>query len=180
MPIKMHCEHCGAAVSAPREFAGQMSKCPACGNGLYVPTPEEEIEELPLAPEDANELTKEAMLQAERRRVESLLARENRVVDGDPGEPRGSARGNAPRPASTGSIGMGQKLDQALRAYLAAMRDSDLETAQRAFVTLQMQPRTAREMIDRLIADQIPPAEMIKVPPGVYQGFLKTLRARLG
>jgi hypothetical protein len=59
------------------------------------------------------------------------------------------------------------------------MRDSDFDNAERAISTLKLQPRVAREIIDRLAADPMPPAEMAKVPPGVFQGFLKTLRSRL-
>ena len=37
----------------------------------------------------------------------------------------------------------------------------------------------ARKVLDQLAADQIPPAPMARVPPAVYQGFLKNLRSRL-
>ena len=173
-------------MSAPREMAGKQSKCPACGNSLYVPTPEEEIEELPLAPEDATDLRKEQLLQAERRRLDSLLAHESRVPEVDGEESRGSRGSSSGQQAGAGrssepgaGIGMSARIEQALHNYLTAMRDSNLDAAERAMTTLQMQPRSAREMVDRMAADQIPPPEMINVPPGVYQKFLKNLRSRL-
>lgn len=181
MSIKMHCEHCGAGITAPHEMAGKMSKCPACGNTLYVPTPEDEIEELPLAPEDAGDLQKEQVLQEERRRLDSLLARESRTVDADGGESaaRGaSAAGRDPASAAAPAAST-SRTEQALRNYLAAMRDSNLDGAERAITILQLQPRTAKELIDRFAADQIPPPEMANVPPGVYQKFLRNLRSRL-
>jgi len=70
--------------------------------------------------------------------------------------------------------------EKAVTAYLTAMRDSDFDAAERAVSALRLQPRVAKELIDRLAADQIPPPEMANVPPGVYQGFLKSLRSRLG
>ncbi len=191
MSIRLHCEHCGAAVTAGRELAGKRSKCPACGNAVYVPTPEDEIEELPLAPEDTSELAHERELQEERRRLDSLLARENRAPDeADNSSGRSRPAVNSNRPASNtsgfdassvanGASAGGNRIEQALMKYLSAMRDSDFDAAERALMTLKLQPRTATEIIDRLAADQIPPAEMLNVPPAVYQGFLKSLRSNL-
>lgn len=173
-------------MTAPREMAGRVSKCPACGNPVYVPTPEEEIEELPLAPEDVSDLQKEAMLQAERRRLDSLLLRENDGRDsGETSEPAGRTAvppgaGSQPGAGQTGGVGsIGSRLEKALHTYLVAVRDSNLDAAERALNILRMQPRTARELVDRLATDQIPPPEMAKVPATVYQGFLKSLRSRL-
>jgi hypothetical protein len=183
MSIKLQCEHCGASITAPHEMAGQTSKCPACGNVLYVATPEAEIEELPLAPEDVSDLQKAQMLQAERRRLDSLLAHEVRAIESDPDDRvRGKAApGSRTADAATAaaSAGLGNRTEQAMHNYLAAMRDSDLDAAERAVVLLQLQPRTARELIERLASDQIPPPEMMNVPPGVYQKLLKNLRSRL-
>jgi len=190
--IKLRCEHCGASIQAPRDKAGKTSKCPACGNSIYVPTPENELEELPLAPEDASELQNEAMLQEERRKLDGLLAREEgpsegvETQDGSSGHRGSPAPGTGPRGA--GRLGGGDqpaamgptRSEKAVTAYLTAMRDSDFDAAERAVSALRLQPRVAKELIDRLAADQIPPPEMANVPPGVYQGFLKSLRSRLG
>lgn len=182
MTIKLHCEHCGAGVQAPRDLAGGMSKCPSCGNSIYVPTPEDELEELPLAPEDISDLRKEAMLQEERRKVDAMLAGENRVPGADDeGRSRpqsGGATGG--RAAGAQPAAGGNRMEAALSRYLVAMRNADADTAERAFAVLNLQPRTVREMIDRLATDSVPPPEMAGVPAGVYQGFLKTLRSRLG
>lgn len=184
--IKLRCEHCGAGISAPREMAGKMSKCPSCGNTLYVPTPENEIEELPLTPEDDSDVRREQQLQEERRRLDKMIAGEERP----PAEGADKTRGGSaehkpgsqagPAHAADGSAAGGTtRAQQALMRYLKALRDSDFDTAERALATLKMQPRTALELIDRLISDQLPPVELSDVPPGVYQGFLKTLRSKL-
>jgi hypothetical protein len=161
-----------------------MSKCPACGNALYVPTPENEIEELPLSPEDISDLRKEAMLQEERRRLDSLLAREanSGTEDRSAGRPQpesASGRPTGAKFAGPETTAGGGRMEAALARYLVAMRDSDFDGAERATATLRLQPRTVRELIDRLAADPVPPPEMAHVPVGVYQGFLKTLRSRL-
>lgn len=185
MNIKLRCEHCGASIQAPREMAGRMSKCPACGNTVYVPTPENEIEELPLAPEDAVDLRKEQILQEERRKVDSLIAREASDAASDDGR---SANRSGPTPSAAdrggGRISDSEpagptRVETALSRYLIAMRDSDFDNAERAIATLKLQPRTTQEMIDRLAADSVPPPEMAHVPAGVFQGFLKNLRSRL-
>ncbi len=166
-------------------MAGRTSKCPACGNAVYVATPEDELEELPLAPEDSLDLRKEQQLMAERRRLDSLLARES---DAGTDEGRSAGRMGAAaspgRPAATGRAGGdtasgSSRVEAALSRYLVAMRDSDFDNAERALATLRMQPRTTQELLDRMVADPVPPPEMAKVPPAVYQGFLKTLRSRL-
>lgn len=183
MNIKLHCEHCGASVQAPREMAGRMSNCPACKNTLYVPTPEEELEELPLAPEDSLDLRREAQLLEERRRLDSLLAHETRAGDEVGGRMTSDSSARAGgRPMAgdpVGGAGGGAKIEAAVTRYLVAMRNSDFDGAERALATMKLQPRTAREIIDRLAADPMPPMEMAQVPSGVFQGFLKTLRSRL-
>lgn len=150
---------------------------------MYVPTPEEEIEELPLAPEDPAELQREAQLQEERLRLDSLIAHEadEGGVETSPGG--GAGGGDWPRAGGrTGSdqpAGGATRMDAALSRYLVAMRDADFEAAERAIATLKLQPRVTRELIDRMATDSVPPPEMAQVPPGVFQGFLKNLRSRL-
>lgn len=191
-PIRMHCEHCGAGIQAPHEMAGHINKCPACGNTLYVPTPENEIEELPLATEDKTELAREARLQAERRRLDSLLAHEYAAPAGDDAGNRTDAPATGARPAA-GRAGMadsaaagtsaasnaGNRVEQTLLKYLVAVRDSDLDAADRALKILKLQPRTTRDLIDRFATDAMPPPELTSMPIGVYQGMLKNLRGKL-
>jgi len=184
----MQCEHCGKTIRAPHEMAGKQGKCPGCGNMVYIPTPEDEIEELPLAPVDDQDLRREQELLAERRRLDGLLAREQKAPP-EPGPSRktegsGANAGHEVRPSGpapspqAGSTG-GTRIEKAVIAFLVAMRKSDLDAAERAMNVIHLQPRTARDYIDRLAADQIPPPEMSGVPAGVYQGFLKNLRSRL-
>ena len=162
MDIELPCEKCGHPMRFAREQGGRMGKCPSCGNDVYIPTPEEELEELPLAPEDQSEEQRERELQDERRRLDRTLAQER---DEQPARPRG---------------GVGRtSVKGVVMTYLTAMRDSDLQRAEEALALLATSRDEALRVIDRLAADQIPPAEMANVPPGVFQGFLKTLRSRL-
>lgn len=166
MSIELRCESCGKLLKAPAGAAGKRKQCPSCGHELYVPTPGNEIEELPLAPEDTADRLREEALLAERRRIDRAIAHE------DAGD---ASRAPAGRAASSG----GATLQQAVVAFLVAMRDSDLNQADALLPALQRQRAEALRVVDALAADQIPPAELANVPSGVYQGFLKNLRSQL-
>jgi len=169
--IELRCEGCGKMLRAPRGAAGKRKKCPACGHELYVPPPEDEVEELPLAPEDADERRREARLQAERRRLDRALARE----DAEPPEPV-TKPGGSDRPW----VPAGEADAEAtVLTFLLAMRDSDLTRAEEAVALLRRRRSETLKAVDRLAVDQIPPAEMAGVPPAVYQGFLKNLTSQL-
>jgi hypothetical protein len=168
--IELHCESCGKLVKAPRDAAGKQGKCPYCGNSMYIPSPPEELEELPLAPEDRADLEREAALQAERRRLDRVLAEQ----DAEAGE---AGAGGGSRSASGGVTTI--TVEEGVLAYLAAMRNSDLVRAEKFLALLQQKRAEARDIVDRLASDQIPPTEMAGVPSGVYQGFLKSLRSHL-
>jgi hypothetical protein len=184
LSIELHCSSCGKLIRAPREAAGRRSRCPACGNSLYIPTPEDEIQELPLAPEDEVERRQEEELLAERRRLDRILLRETSL----PGEPParsgdaagrsggGAARESVPRePVSSGA----ESIESVVLAWLRAMRQSDLSRADQHLHTLLRQRAEAVALLDRLAADQMPPPAMADVPPAVYHGFLRNLRTQL-
>ncbi len=175
MSIELRCESCGKMLRAPESMGGKQAECPACKHPMYVPLPLAEIEELPLAPEDLTDAHREAQLRAEQRRLDSLLAHE--PAD-EPG-PRGAAMGTGGGSAEAASSSSGTSVERALDAYLVAMRNSDLDGAERAINALRLQSRAARDLLDRLAADPVPPPGMSGLPAGVYQGFLKNLRSKL-
>ena len=168
MDIELTCDSCGRRIRAPRKAAGQRHPCPHCGKEVYVPTPADEIQELPLADEDTGELQREARLQAERRDVDRAITHE----DNASGSPAAQASSPAnPQPART--------VESVILSYLKAMRDTDLGTAEQALELLKNHKKAARKLHDRLATDQLPPPVMGNVPPAVYQGFLKNLRSQL-
>lgn len=169
MEIELHCQGCGKLIHAPHEAGGGWTQCPACGRSLYVPTPASEREELPLAPEDSDFLRREAALLDERRRLDRIVNREREQPAG--GEPRPRSQ---PEPERSGT-----SLQSALLDYLRALTRSDLAAAEQVLPVLRHQRTEALAMLDRLAADQMPPAALGNVPAGVYQGFLKHLRSQL-
>jgi phage FluMu protein Com len=173
--IELRCESCGKMLRATSERAGTRAQCPACGHELYIPIPPEEIDELPMTPEDATDLEREQALEEERRALDRALLRESSGGD----EPS-SRRGSRPtsRPVRAGGTS-GGNAREAVVAYLQAMRDANLDLAAQKLAILQRQRAEALEVVDQLATDQLPPAGLANVPPGVYQGFLRSLRSQL-
>jgi len=174
--IELRCESCGKMLRATPERAGSRAKCPACGHELYIPSPPEELDELPMAPEDAADLEREQALLEERRALERALARE--ALGGE--EPNSRRPAPTPgRPATRATAGGGGNAREAVMAYLEAMRDANFDLAAQKLVVLQRQKAEALEVVDQLATDQLPPPSLASVPPGVYQGFLRNLRSQL-
>ena len=72
MAIKFHCENCGQKVKAPDETGGKRGQCPCCKKSVYIPRPQNEIEEIPLkplSPEDERQ-EREAAREAARLKAE--------------------------------------------------------------------------------------------------------------
>jgi hypothetical protein len=145
---------------------------------VYVATPEDEIEELPLAPEDDSEKKREEQLQQERRQLDRMISTgEEAEVGVTPGSPPEAQ--DPDQRKKKGGRKKSVSLREAVIGYLVALRDSDLETADDYLKLLQSKPDDARKFVDQLISDQIPPSELADLSPGVYQGFLKKLSNQL-
>ena len=180
MAIERQCEKCGHVFNVSHEDTGKQYKCPHCGNDTYIPTPEDELEELPLSPEDQAEVQREEQLQAERRRLDRILAAESNGGESDDQTTTSASDAAVGRHSHTTPPGTGRtSIKGVVITYLTAMRETDLGRAEQALALLATRRDDVLRVIDRLAADQIPPAEMSDVPPAVYQGFLKTLRSRL-
>ncbi len=170
MNLNVRCEHCGKPFEVPREQAGQQGKCPVCGNSVYVKTPDEELQELPLAPEDNDALRRERQLEEQRRQLDRMLRGEQETAEPKQ-KPVHPATAIPRRPKAS--------VESVVLAYLTAMRDSNLEKAEECLQMLRTRAEDARNVVDRLISDQLPPQQLANVPPGVYQGFLKSLSHQL-
>ena len=173
--IQFHCDSCGKLVQAPPSAAGKRGQCPYCGKSVYIPPPEGELAELPLAPEDSADEQRQAALLAERRRLDHILEQEKAAADED--EPTAPEGASTPHAASIGPPE--DDLEETVIAYLVAFSKSDLDHAESLLPVLQRHRSEVRKIIERLAADQIAPKAMAGVPSAVYQGFLKKLRGQL-
>lgn len=170
MSIEFHCEHCGHKVRAPRKSAGHRGKCPFCGQSVYIPTPVEEIEILDLAPEDESEEQRRRRLEQEALAIEReiLHAREETPADDD-----ASATTPQSPPAAR------QSPEQLVLQYLIALKNTRPDQAESILTRLKIQPRSARETVERMLADPTPPPELQDLPPNLYTSFLRKLASLL-
>lgn len=168
MGIEFHCSKCGKLIRAPGKAGGQRGKCPYCKESVYIPTPLEEIEEIPLAPIDKADEDREQRLQEETRRLTTAINREE-PGKYDTGEPS-SAEGSVPLPRE-----LGPSVPELVNEYLSAMAESNMDRANAAARQLKKQTAQAKEHVQRLMVDEMPPVDLSSVPIPVYKGFLRSL-----
>ncbi len=168
MGIEFHCHHCNKLVRAPREHGGKRGKCPYCKQSVYVPSAPEERQEISLAPLDQDAERRRKELEAESLRVQKALA-------GEQGDPGGGAEMAMPPPAAQG----GADIESLVLRFVEAMRDSKLDEAERIWSGLRARPKQARNHVQRLLVDEIPPPGLEELPPALLKGFLRKLLTRL-
>ncbi len=177
MPIEFHCSHCNKQIRAPRDAGGRRGKCPYCKQSVYIPTHPDDTEEIGLAPLDQGEEAQRRQMTEESLRVQAELAHESREPPetGKP-VPIEGGLGVPPPPSLSGKA---VNVDKAVVRYVNAMRASRLEEAEQVCALLKTDAGRAREHIQRLMVDEIPPAGTETIPPALFKGFLKTLLDRL-
>jgi phage FluMu protein Com len=174
MSIEFHCDHCSKLIRAPQEAAGHRGKCPYCQQSVYIPTPTQEIEEIPLAPVDTGEERERQRLERESRQAEREI-----LADKRPPMDRAGPSAGPVESAMPADIPSGDDVEEMVIDYLLLMRNSELVQAESVLADLRKAKAEALQVINRLAADAVPPQALAGVPPGVYQGFLKNLRAQL-
>lgn len=168
MSIELHCSQCGKLIRAPDTAGGRHGKCPYCEGRVYIPLPPDDNEEIGMAPIDEEAERREEQLRHESIEYSSRLAHETSDI-GEEGSPPGSE-------AAPGEV---IELADEVERFVVAMRDSELDEADRVVTTLKKTGGRARDYVEGLILDEMPP-QVENVPPPVLTGFLKTLLNRLG
>jgi hypothetical protein len=175
MSIELHCQRCSKLIRAPDDAGGKRGKCPYCGAEVYVPTHFSDDEIIPIAPIDPQEEQREAEM---RREAASYAASLDKAQDvrGEEG-----GRGSAGPPGAGAPAPPGDVVDigAEVEAFVLAMRDSKLDDADSVVARLQRTGARARDYVEGLMLDQMPP-KIEGVPPPLMQGFLKALLERLG
>lgn len=175
MGIEFHCARCSKLIRAPDAHGGKRGKCPYCKGSVYVPTPLAEGEEIDLAPVDEQDERRRAELEAETRRLQGELARE----DQEPSESRGSARRGGARSDRAAQGDPAPDIAPLVVRFVRAMQGSLLEEAEQIVAELKPHAHRARQHIQALMVDEIPPPGLEHIPPGLFKGFLRTLLERL-
>ena len=169
MPNEFHCPKCGKLIRAPASVGGKRGKCPYCKQSVYIPTPPEDIEAIPLAPVDDASEVRERALEEEARRLAATINQEE-PGKYDTGEPPPSAESAMPLPRD-----FDVDIPELVNDYLSAMAASDMGRADTAARQLRKHAAPAKAHVERLIADELPPPVLSNVPAPVYKGFLRSL-----
>lgn len=168
MSIELHCPACTKLIRAPEAAGGRHGKCPYCEARVYIPMPPAE-EEIGIAPVDEEE---ERRSEEQMRREEAALAASLSREEATPGEPAGGGGRSREAPGEVIDV------DECVEAFILAMRDSQLDAAERAVGLLRRAGSKARDYVQGAMVDEIPPP-IEGVPPALVKGFLKTLLGRL-
>jgi hypothetical protein len=167
MPIEFHCNHCNHLVRAGDEHAGKRGKCPHCKNSVYIPTPSDQIELIPLAPVDPEEERRRRQLQDETQRVTRSIRSER----GEVPEVR-----REPIPESTGDVRLQIDVETLVHEYCLAMAAGKLDEAEEYAVDIRANRKRADDAIGRLMMEELPPLKLAQIPRAVLLKFLKQLR----
>ncbi len=170
--IRVTCEHCNSVIKAPRESAGRTGKCPHCQNPVYVPIPQEELEEIPLAPDEDSALAKADQLEKEAYEIAADIRRERQ----QPAEPGGADSGTVEHSDPQQKL---INIGEAIIRYLLAMEISDLQKADSIVGELKAASRQTKSKVQQMMVDAMKPEAVRRMPDGLYQGFLRKLLDQL-
>ncbi len=170
MSIEFHCNHCGKVIKTGGDNAGKRGKCPYCKNSVYIPTPSDQIEPLELAPLDEEEQKEKERQLEETRRVAEQLRQDKSTPPPDVDQNDTSSA----MPA--GDARLKPDMETLVLGYAKAMAEGNLSEAEDYANDIRQDMDRANEVIDRILSDEIPPAQLASIPPAVLRGFFKQLR----
>ena len=170
MAIEFHCEHCGKLVRAAAEHAGKRGKCPGCHQSVYIPTPDDQIEILDVAPVDQDdEQRKKELLDETRDLTHSIMH--------DRESPPESAADTRPGPASLGDARLAKAaMESQVIQYARSMAAGNLAEAEKLAEEIRRDMTIAEEVMQQLTVDEIPPEDLADIPRPVLVAFFKQLR----
>jgi phage FluMu protein Com len=169
MAIEFHCDHCGKHIRTADEHAGKRGKCPHCQQSVYIPSPSEDLEPLQLAPLDPEEERRKQQLADETRRVvERIRAERDAPPERHKQQPHAM-------PAPTGDARLSADMERLLIDYAVKMAAGKLPEAQEVAKEIRGNHELANEAIQRLMADEMPPQQLAKIPRPVLIKFFKQL-----
>lgn len=177
MSIQFTCEHCGKDVKAPDDAGGKRGKCPHCKQSNYIPDPNAAGEELAVAPLDDDDPSHE--LAQEAHNLERALYDDD--VAPPPADHQRDRRAQQDSSEDNDSAVLRKSpemIEQMIVEYLKAMSDGHLTQAENLAHQIVAMGTAAHEMLDRMMADEMPPAALNETPPAVLNKFYKQLRAR--
>jgi len=178
MSIELHCPQCEKLIRAPDDAGGKHGKCPYCKHSVYIPLPSSGDDEIGLAPLDDDEERRAEELRRESISYAATLDKDP-AAKGEGGASGAGGAGARSRPEAAETPGEVIDIPAAVERFVLAMRDSKLDEAERIAGRLRRTGTRARDHIEGLMLDQMPP-KIKDIPAPLMQGFLKKLLEMLG
>jgi phage FluMu protein Com len=171
--IRITCQHCNHVIKAPRKAVGRRGKCPHCHNSVYIPTPESELDEIPLELDDKETRATKERLEKEAMEIAAAIGRETKEAP----QPRVTPQREGPAPHKTALDAT--EINDLIIRYLLAMQVSELERAEALVTELKGAARQAKSKIQQMMVDSMRPEAVRSMADGLYQGFLRKLLEQL-
>ncbi|MCH8851955.1 MAG: hypothetical protein IID41_04815 [Planctomycetes bacterium] len=172
--IRVTCQRCNHVIKAPLKAAGRRGKCPHCQNSVYIPTPESELDEIPLELDDGDARATSQQLEKEDVALKAALGRDGKEAPGPTVTP---PQREVPAPRKTALDAT--DINQLIIRYLLAMQVSELERAEALTAELKGAARQAKSKIQQMMVDSMRPEAVRSMADGLYQGFLRKLLEQL-
>ncbi len=173
MPIKFHCEHCGKKITAPDDSGGRRGKCPSCGQKIFVPIPEDKLEEIPIAPEDSAEARRREELRKQRLAEQEELLKHREALNAPDSREDTVPETSLPIDEH-GIVGVIPTEDK-IKQYIVYMSRGDLEEAGRLAEEITAEGDKAKELVETLAMQDFIHPELKDFPQSVISGFFKKL-----
>jgi hypothetical protein len=168
--MEMHCNHCGVKIKAPPEAAGRWGNCPRCGQKVYVPSESDQVDEIPIAPLDAEEERR-----AKRQRIQDRQIEEHILEGGGADVPVESSASLDEGVSRQGH----DPLRELLARYVRGMGTGRLADCDSIVATLVGKKKAVAAGIETIMALPLPSREFGDLPAPVVQGYLKQLLNQL-
>lgn len=175
MAIEFHCPYCGKHIRAADEHGGKHGSCPSCHQKVYVPTAEEQIEPLKVAPVDEAFAREQAKLMRETHDLTHRLLHERDLPDAKGGKAAPASGPSSPPAAASPPPPPRVDVEQMVIEYAVCMADGSLDEAREIATELRPYGKQVNEVVQRLLLDEIPPPQLARIPRPVLNGFLKQL-----
>lgn len=150
-----------------------MGKCPYCKQQCYVPSPRDEIEEIPLAPIDHDQQRKEEQLAWEDAKLRERLLEETEV----PGERPAASGADGPEiPRELGDESSELTVEEMIQLYILHMVRGRLGEAESVARRIAARGPKVLDVIDDAATVDLVHPELADVPTNVIAGFFRRLR----
>jgi len=175
MAISFHCQHCGKQIEAPDGSGGRWGRCPGCHGKVYIPTLDQDVQDLKLAPLDESEEYRRRQMMAETFAItEEILKEKSTPITEDQTPTQLPDALVMPLPRMSDA----ELADEIVR-YLRMVSDGDLEKAEMSCDIIVAHGKQALDILDRIALSQIPDQRLAGIPPHVLSGLIRDLRAKI-